>query len=167
MDRAQKHRLITEIICVTAVLFSIACVFYFIYHEPFEMIGDPITDKILADLNRQDMIFHPIIGLGISLTVSMLLVSIFESLIMNTLPIIEVQARLKQKEYYYQSSSPRTGSMLQPAYTLIYELSDGTEKKFFVDPILYSAYLKGNKGILRYKERIFRRFIGFFIESVE
>lgn len=167
MDREQKRLYTIEILSVMAVLLCVAYILFRIYFKPFELIGDAYVDEMLVKMNRQSIALFLFVGPSLSLTISSLLVTFFESFITNFMPTVEVQAKLASKEHYYKSAPSSSSSAIYAVYELNFILGENKEKKFKVDPILYAAYFEGNKGVLKYKEHVFRKLVGFYVEEVE
>ncbi len=168
MDIQQKRLYFMESSLTAVLIFIIVLITFVIKYEPFELVGIPDVDQMLTGMNRENIAFFLFVNIAISFTGSILLVTVAESIIINLLPVIEVKATLKRKESSLLARpSLYNTTPAYPVYKLRFELECGEEKVIPVDPILFATFSEGNKGILRYKERVFRRFIEFYIEEVE
>jgi hypothetical protein len=168
MDKEQKRLYFIESLLTAIIIFIIVLIFFIISYEPFGLIGIPDVDQMLIRMNRENIGLFLFVNIAISFTGSILLVMVFESIIINLMPTKEVKATLKIKESTFLARPSLYNSMpAYPVYKLRFELECGKEKVISVDPILFATFSEGNKGILRYKERVFRKFIEFYIEEIE
>ena len=168
MDKEQKRLYFIESLIVGIIIFIVVSIIFAIYYEPFELVGIPDFDEMLIQMNRENIALFLLVSSAISFVGSTIFVIVFESIIINLLPTQEFKATLKVKESILVAHPSLNYSMpAYPVYKLRFELDCGKEKVITVDPILFATFSEGNKGILRFKERVFRRFIEFYIEEVE
>lgn len=166
MDKDQKQLYYRELLLVGIILFMIFTVVFIVYYEPFELIGVPDIDDMLIRMNRENIALFLFVNAAFSFIGSIIIVTALESIILYLLPVNEVKAKLKMKEYNLLAHPGPYSMPANPVYKLIFELECGEERAFNVDPILYATFFEGNKGMLKYKGRVFRKFIEFYVEEV-
>jgi len=161
---------------ITLILYIVTIAVYFMcFYEPveylkpipgFEIINQ--ANETLKSLKRQEIIFFFVISLLFCFLVSMIISFIYEEIIMHTKPIITVKAKLKSKEVDMKISGDYTGfSSVGFIYSLTFKLDNEEEISFFVIPKYYATIIEGNKGILKYKQGSFNRFIDFELTEIE
>lgn len=86
---------------------------------------------------------------------------------MYTTPIIAVKARLKSKGSDMEMYGDHRGfSHVGFNYSLTFEIENGVELNFRVVPKYYMTIIEGNSGILKYKQGVYKRFIGFDVKQI-
>lgn len=161
---------------ITLILYIVTIVVYFMcFYEPveylkpipgFEIINQ--ANETLKSLKRQEIIFFFVISLLFCFLISMVISFIYEEIIMHTKPIITVKARLKSKEADMRIAGSYTGfSAVGFIYSLIFEMDNGEEISFAVVPKYYATIIEGNKGILKYKQGTYNRFVDFELTEIE
>lgn len=121
----------------------------------------------IKSLDRWDIIFFTLVPFEISLVTSIIILLIYAEIELYTKPIISVNATLKSKTAVMKVSGDHKGfSSVGYDYKLTFETDDGTEMVFPVLPMHYMTIIEGNKGVLKYKQGVYTRFVGFDIMEV-
>lgn len=160
-----------------SVLYIITVLVYFVWiYEPLEYIDDygnisEITrvNEIIECMNQDSKLFFVIASFLVCLSISIIIVRICEEIELYNQPIKEVSATLKSKEVYTRiGAGSRIGiSYVHNCYKLEFESDNGIDFNFFVTSKQYFSILKGNKGVLKYKEGRSSRYIGFEIKQIK
>lgn len=123
------------------------------------------------DSQNSDLYGYSDLGLPLQVCLAFatgaLIVLIFEWILMFTLPDIEVQATLQAKGDYRLPATGNSSTSGGFSYMLVFKLENGRTELFVVTPLQYSCYFEGNKGVLKYREHLFKDFRGFYVEEVE
>lgn len=161
---------------ITLILYIVTIAVYFMcFYKPVEYLN-PIPgyeaineiNELYKSMKREEIIFVLVISLLFCFLVSMVISIIYEEIIMYTKPIITVKARLKSKEADMRIAGNYTGfSAVGFIYSLIFEMDNEEEISFAVVPKYYATIIEGNKGMLKYKQGTYNRFIGFELTEIE
>jgi hypothetical protein len=155
---------------ITLVLYSLTIMTYLMnFYEPFE--PDPIygqANELLMSIERDNLIFFLILAFLLCFLASMFISLISYEIVLYTTPVIEANAKLKSKKSVMEMHGNHKGfSHIGFNYSLTFEIENGIEMNFRVIPKYYTTIIEGNKGILKYKQGIYKRFIGFDIKEIE
>ncbi len=139
------------------------------FYEPFE--PEPIygqANELFKSIERENLIFFLILAFLICFLVSMFISLLYDEIVLYSTPIVAVNARLKSKESVMEMHGNHRGfSHVGFNYNLIFEIENGVNINFRVTPKYYMTIIEGNKGILKYKQGVSKRFIGFDIKQIE
>jgi hypothetical protein len=182
MRNKMKRLPLIRIGIITLISYSATLIIYFkYYYKPLKLMDisgfegeggfyDSLveTNKLFKTMNREDILFFCIISLFMCLAVSIVISLIHEEIVLYRKPIISVNARLKLKDSVMRMCGDYTGfSAAGYNYNLTFETDDGIEMNFPVIPKQYMIVCEGNKGILKYKQGVFNRFVSFDIKEIE
>lgn len=168
MDNREKRIFSIRIGILTLILYTFALVIYFMcFYEPFKpFYGD--SNELVKSIEREQVMITLISIFGLCIVVSLVILIIYNEIEFYNKPIITVSARLVSREVAKQIQGDYRGfSNISYAYKLTFKTDSGVDMNFQVSPKHYFTIFEGNKGILKYKQGISRRFIGFDIQEIE
>ena len=158
---------------IILILYIITIMVYFTwFYKPLGLMADNVDEIVpinglLKSMNRDNIMFF-LIGsfLGIIL-ILVIITIIYEQIVLLTKPIIAVNARLKSKEsVMHMAGDHRGSSYIGYNYNLTFEIDNGVEMTFAVVPKNYWTILEGNRGMLKYRQGRFNRFVCFDLTSI-
>lgn len=168
MDSRKKWIFSMRIGILTLTLFTLALVIYFMcFYKPFKPVyGD--SNELVKSIEQEQVIITLILIFGLCIIVSLIILIIYNEIEFYNKPIITVSARLVSKELAKQIQGDHRGfSNIGYAYKLTFKTESGVDMDFQVSQKHYFTILEGNKGVLKYKQGISIRFIGFDIQKIE
>ena len=148
-------------------------VYFKCFYKPLELLPSNLDEiahanKLLKSINNEMLMFFFIGSFLAILLIVIITTIIYEQIVLFTKPIITVNARLKSKESVMHMSGSRMGSLYSGYnYSLTFEMDNGAEMTFGVIPKYYWTIIEGNRGILKYKQGRFNRFICFNFTSID